>query len=612
MSASDRPRSPLTAESWQQIEALFLEALELPRDERETFLDRACAGRDELRGEVTAMLDTEERGTRLAIEVRLAPTDEASGSLTGTRLGPYRLDRLLGRGGMGEVYLAERADDQYLQKVAIKVVRPGYAAAEILVRLRVERQILARLQHPNIATLLDGGISDAGRPYLVMQYVDGLPITDYCETHGLSIRERLALFATVCRAVQFAHANLIVHRDLKPSNLLVTRDGQAKLLDFGIAKLVDPEADTADGLTRPELRLMTPERAAPEQLRGEPITTATDVYALGVLLCELLTGRGPYHFPTSDPRAVEQVLASTRPTRPSTAVETDSLRRQLAGDVDRITLMALRQEPERRYASAGQLAEDIDRYLAGRPVLAHADTLAYRASKFVRRNPIAVSAGAVLTAVVLGFGVVTAIQNRAVIQQRTAALEAQATAERREREAENVLEFLVGMFELPDLGSAQGLTMTAKDILANGSERAEQEFIEQPLTQAQLLTAVGRVHEALGSWDDAGLMLERALEMQRDHGAAPRDVSATLHHLATLRAGTRDCDAAVPLYVESLELGRRSAGTDELRLARTKLGLATCLWAASRLDEAVRLYEEAMHALRDARRRQTPQRSSGR
>ena len=278
---------------------------------------------------------------------------------------------------MGEVYLGQRADAQYRQEVAIKVVRPGLQAAEILTRFRAERQILARLDHPNIATLLDGGVTAAERPYLVMQYVDGVPITEHCDSERLSIDARLKLFVTVCRAVQFAHTNLIVHRDLKPSNILVTAEGEPKLLDFGIAKLLDPGAlGITQAATREASRLLTPERAAPEQLRGEPVTTATDVYALGVIIYELLTGRLPFYFKGEGAREIERVITTTEPTRPSllfnrsTSREPDSeavlaelsaargsrperLKRLLSGDLERIVLMALRKEPERRYASAG-------------------------------------------------------------------------------------------------------------------------------------------------------------------------------------------------------------------------------------------------------------------
>ena len=360
------------------------------------------------------------------------PADPNAHDLSGIPVGPYRLIREIGSGGMGTVFLAVRNDDAFQRRVAIKVLRRGMDTDAIVRRFRHERQILASLQHPYIAGLLDGGSTSDGLPYFAMEYVQGQNISDFCEARKLDTTARLELFRKVCAAVQYAHQNLIIHRDIKPANVLVTSDGTPKLLDFGIAKLVNPEvggqtlAPTAAGL-----QLMTPDYASPEQVRGETVTTATDVYSLGVLLYELLTGRRPYELTSRSLADVAHVICHAEPERPSTAVtqpvrgatspHTDRLRRRLAGDLDNIALKALSKEPDRRYASVDQFSEDVRRHLAGLPVIARKDTVGYRAAKFVRRNKGVVAAGAA-TLIVLIAGVVgTTWQARVASRERARA-----------------------------------------------------------------------------------------------------------------------------------------------------------------------------------------------
>ena len=398
----------MSPERWQRIDGLFDEALDLPPAERGPFLDRSCAGEPDVREELEALLDACERASdflgqpphTLAGEVvgPLFGTAEAETHLApGQAVGPYRIVEPIGRGGMGVVYLAERADGHFRKRVALKVVKRGMDTDEIVGRFRHERQILARLEHPNVARLLDGGVTEDGRPYFVMECVDGEPLDAYCDRLRLSVRERLKRFMDVLEAVAYAHRNLVVHRDLKPSNILVTQKGEVKLLDFGIAKLLNPaEAGRLDTdgaaqtvpLTEAHTRRLTPDYAAPEQVRGEPPTTATDVYALGVILYALLAGRRPYDFPTGMLSEIERTICERVPRRPSTApfhphparTSADDasltpeaiaeqratlpkkLRRTLAGDLDAIVLKALRKEPERRYASAADLLDDLRRY----------------------------------------------------------------------------------------------------------------------------------------------------------------------------------------------------------------------------------------------------------
>jgi serine/threonine protein kinase len=404
----------MTPERWRKIEEIFQTVIEQPPDERRSMLTQYCGADAELRRELEALLAQDETDEFLQSPIKDAAkslTRPSEDDLIGQRIGPYHILELLGQGGMGLVYLAERADAEYYRQVALKVIRRGMDTRFALNRFRHERQILATLDHPNIARMLDGGTTEDGRPYFVMEYIIGRPLTEYCDAHRLSINDRLRLFLPVCAAVQHAHQKLIVHRDLKPSNILVTStegrgegkgDGKEagipKLLDFGIAKLLDPGlSPIAITRTMTSLRMMTPHYASPEQVRGEPITTASDIYSLGVSLYELLTGERPHRFETYTPAEIERVICETAVERPSVAAQrtngpTTRLRKQLTGDLDNIVLMAMRKEPARRYQSVEQFAEDIRRYLEGRPISARRESLVYRADKFVRRNKIGVAA----------------------------------------------------------------------------------------------------------------------------------------------------------------------------------------------------------------------------
>lgn len=415
----------MTPGRWAQIRQIFDAALERTSDERIAYLGRACAGDDDLRHQVEDLLSSHSQSDGFLAETadnlhhhRPTGGDNSGDHPEGYRVGSYQLLRCIGRGGMGSVWVAARVDHEYEKKVAIKIVKRGMDSREILRRFRVERQVLAGLDHPNIARLIDGGSTPDGLPYLVMEYVDGTPIDAYCESHHSSITERLQLFRKVCGAVQYAHQNLVVHRDIKMGNILVTADGTPKLLDFGIAKLIRSELMEAQ--TQLDQRPMTPDYASPEQVRGEPITTATDVYSLGVLLYRLITGRSPYQMTVRSLAAIQKAICEDEPRRPSTVILTDAtttiaqetqkleetpesrdkarkrLRKKLAGDLDMIVLKALRKEPQRRYASVEQFSEDIRRYLEGRPVIARSDTFGYRFTKFLRRNTAGVAATAAI------------------------------------------------------------------------------------------------------------------------------------------------------------------------------------------------------------------------
>lgn len=412
----------MDAARWQQVKTLLGEALDLPRADRATFLDRACAGDASLRAEVDSLLAANDDADGFLETSPVVPVSglvdaAAPPSRIGLRVGAYAIVEEIASGGMGEVYRAVRADDQFRKQVAVKLLRPGLDAAFVLDRFRAERQILASLDHPNIARLIDGGVSGDGVPYFVMELIDGVPIDGYCETQRLSVAARIELFRAVCEAVHYAHQRLVVHRDIKPSNILVAADGTPKLLDFGIARLVDEgESAPTAPRTMTEFRALTPEYASPEQIRGEPVTTASDVYSLGVLLYRLIAGRSPYRADASRPLDLAREILEQDPQRPSVAVgenateESRRLRRRLRGDLDTIVLHALRKDPARRYASAERLAEDLRRHLSGLPVQARPDTWTYRSAKFLRRHAVAVAATVLVFASLVG-GIVLALHS---------------------------------------------------------------------------------------------------------------------------------------------------------------------------------------------------------
>lgn len=421
----------MTPEEWHKIKEVLQNALEIDPQVRSNFLDSACAGETFVRTEVEELLRSHDEDRVFLEQPAMIDASDlahaaASASWTGKRLGPYQILEQIGEGGMGAVYRAVRADGMYDKQVAIKLIRGGFSSGFFISRFKNERQILAALEHPNIARLLDGGINDEGVPYLVLEFIAGTPIDEYCDRHDLSIPDRLKLFRTVCSAVQYAHQNLVVHRDLKPGNILVNEDGGPKLLDFGVAKIICPHhEETGADRTLTVMRLMTPDFASPEQVRGDPITTSSDIYSLGVILYVLLTGRRPYRMSGTAPHEIIKAVCDTDPEKPSTAVtriekseqappadpdpatqtlssptpvsRREKLRRALTGDLDNIVLKALRKEPERRYATVEQFSEDVRRHLENLPVIARKDTPAYRASKFILRHKTGVATTAVIS-----------------------------------------------------------------------------------------------------------------------------------------------------------------------------------------------------------------------
>lgn len=601
----------VTPDQWQKLRRLFESALERDPAQRASYLEEVCAADSELRGQIEALLKSHEEEDDF-LEAVAVPLDLLSGDYSefaeGDFIGPYCVLREIGHGGMGTVFLAARADDQYSKQVAIKVVKRGMDSTEIVNRFKQERQILANLEHPNIARLLDGGTTDSGLPYLVMEYVDGTAIDDYCDTRKLSTLERLNLFRVICAAVHYAHQNLVVHRDLKTSNILVTADGVPKLLDFGISKVLD---SAVVGATATVLRVMTPEYASPEQARGGPVTTATDCYSLGVILYELLTGHRPYRVDRLSLVEMERVICESQPRKPSTAVSRneeiitgdgavlitpqlvsearadtpDRLQKRLTGDLDNIVLMALQKEPARRYASVQQFSEDIRRHLEGMPVSARKDTLGYRAGKFVRRHKTG-TAAAVLTLLILLGGIIATTR-----EARIARMERER-AERRFNQvrtlAHSVLfDYHDAIAELP--GSTPLRQRLVKDALLYLDSLAKESGNDVSL-QRELATAyqkvgdiqgnpyesnLGDIDGAMRSYQTSFSLREALAKSNPDSVDIKRELADSCDRIGDMLELTHDMNGALGSYNKALSIreslySRKPSNADIVReLARS-------------------------------------------
>ncbi|HEX4952674.1 MAG TPA: serine/threonine-protein kinase [Thermoanaerobaculia bacterium] len=592
----------MAAERWHQIERIFAEVGALPAKERADRLARRCGNDEDLRREVESLLAADVAGGDFLEQPVLAVSPPPPPSAVGRRFGPYSVERQLGEGGMSTVYLAERADEEYRQQVAIKVFAYGTERADLRERFRAERQILASLDHPNIARLLDGGTTEDGLPYLVMEYVDGVPISRFCDERRLSVGERIDLFRQVCAAVQYAHQNLVVHRDIKPSNILVTADGVPHLLDFGIAKLLGGSAlPRAAAETTTGQRLMTPPYASPEQVEGRPVTTASDVYSLGVLLYVLLTGRLPYRFDGERVGAIEQAVVEQQPERPSSAIGPRKLARQVAGDLDNIVLMALRKEPGRRYASVGLLSEDLRRHRAGLPVLARPATVGYRVGKFVRRHRLGVGVAALLALVILGLAATMSVQAVRLARQRD-----QIQSER--DKAVEVAEFLEEIFSAADPSQARGETVTAREVLERGAFLVTNEPAGQPEVQAALTATIGRVYVGLGLYDRAQPLLERSLAVrQRVFGTSHLEVAESLFALGELHLGRGELSRAAASFRQSLAMRERLLGPSDPAVADSLNGLGIVLVAQAKFDTAEPLLRRALAINRERRGESHPE-----
>jgi eukaryotic-like serine/threonine-protein kinase len=581
----------MTREQWQSVRRVLEHALELDPAERARYLDKACGGDADLRGEVESLLHADEQATRAFLtgkaidHVELTSDLGAPDTLQGRRIGPYQVLEEIGHGGMGTVYRAVRADDQFSQQVAIKVVRGGLSDQLAIQRFKAERQILADLDHANIARLLDGGATEDGRPYVVMEYIQGVPIDEFACTRRLNVREKLKLFRTVCSAVAFAHQRLVIHRDIKPANILVT-EGDPKLLDFGIAKILDPDqqAEGGEATVPPEatvtmVRLMTPEYASPEQIRGEPVTTGTDVYSLGVVLYTLLTGRRPYGVTAKTAHDMVQAVLETAPEKPSTA------NRRLRGDLDNIVLKALRKEPERRYASVEQFSEDIRRHLEGLPVSARPDTLAYRGSKFVRRHKWAVMAAGLAVLALLG-GMAATLREAYIAEAE------RARAEQRFNDVRQLANSM--LFEVHDaIANLPGATPARKVLVDRATQyldKLAKEAKGDLSLQRELAAAYERVGDVQGGFrssnlgDTAGFIAnyqkalairEAVLRGDPENAETQRELLRTHGRLSDALMASGDMNGAVSQLKQLLPIAEKlSAADPNNRANRRNLALA--------------------------------------
>jgi serine/threonine protein kinase/tetratricopeptide (TPR) repeat protein len=600
---------------WQQIQSLFEQLADMDGPGRSAHLDKSCGDDLDLRISVESLLSLDgAREDALLNAVGAAAEsllDDHRDRLIGTRIGPYRVVSILGHGGMSTVYRGERDDSQYHQTVAIKVLQHASVHPRLRSRLHSERHILATLDNPSIARLIDSGDLEDGTPYLVMEFVDGEAIDVYCDARTLFVRERIELFIAVCGAVQYAHRNLIVHRDIKASNIFVTDEGAPKLLDFGIAKLLAPESLSHTlPVTRLQERILTPENAAPEQVLGRPITTATDTYALGVLLYLLLTGRSPYRLLSYSQLQLERAICMDDPTRPSQMVvaklngETDidrsrisdrrglspqRLRARLSGDLDAIVSMAMRKEPDKRYPSVEALADDLRRHLMGQPVQARQGDRRYNAVKFLRRNLLAVvSAAAVFLGLVLIAGV-TLWQNHRI------GLARDATAEERDR-AQQVSAFMVDVFSKADPFNAQGISSTAQELLDRGAEKIKGNANLQPEVRAQLLESIGLAYRRQGLYERAIPLFEQAVVIRRSANPTDRrNLAAALANLAQALTDAGSFGSAEAYIQQALSLSQAGDGPPTAATADILFQYGHFLLnAKSDPERASKLFSEAL------------------
>jgi eukaryotic-like serine/threonine-protein kinase len=610
------------AARWDRGQAIFHAALDKAETDRRVFLETECTGDPQLLAEVRALLEQDERGHPVLDESLAGLAHEVlDGSVPLLRtVGPYRVLRVLGQGGMGVVYLAERAELRH--RVAIKVLRDAALSLARRERFEREQQTLAQLNHPSIARLYDADVLPDGTPYFVMEYVEGVPLTQYCQAHGASLTERLRLFREVCEAVQHAHRQAIIHRDLKPSNILVAdpTEGAAsagkgsapdsapreqptagrpvvKLLDFGIAKQLE-SLDTASAQTQTGLRLMTPAYGAPEQLRGEPVGVYTDVYALGVILYELLTGVLPYDVTGLTPAQLEARLLESGPVSPSTRVartaETPSTAarapapgRAAWADLDVLCLTAMHRDPQRRYATVEALLRDVDHFLRGEPLEARPDTVGYRLGKFVRRNRRRVAGAALVAAALSSLTIFHTVQLRE--ERDRAQLEAQ--------KAEQVSEYLIGLFEASDPLGLESDSLDLRTLLERGEVRAE-ELVRQPELQAQMLDVLGRIHTRLSNYERAETLLDRALAVRRHLDPNGLDVAQTLANLGSLYRFQGRLDAAEDALRESLAIREGRLPPQHSAIAATLDALGVVLNQKGAYEDAEALLRLALNMRR--------------
>ena len=578
---------------WNNIKNLFSEALEHPQGERESFVKENSNSNKKLFDGVMRMLSVENSQGENIAEAVSSQVDnlieDKYGINIDDELGYYQIKSQIGQGGMGRIFLAERVDQEYQSKVAIKVMEGHSVNEQTIQRFQIERQILANLSHPNIAGLIDGGTTKNGLPYIVMEYIEGKPIIEFCETNRLNLRSRLELFMQVCSAVEYAHQNFVVHRDIKPNNVLVTDSGEVKLLDFGIAKLlIDDRKQENLNLTHQDIRLLTLTSASPEQINGQKITTRTDVYGLGALLYHLLTGEPLFNIESEIRIELEKAICDKTPRRPSSVIanKVSQLKtKQLVGDIDNITLKALQKNPQRRYSSALQFSEDIENYLNDYPVRARPDSLLYRLKKMVRRNRSMV--------MVASFAVVAFIGSITFYTIQLAKQIDVATIER--QKAEEVADFVLGLFEVSDPSNSKGEKISAKNLLDTGESRVDSELASQPVVQQKMWYVLGEIYYKLGDVERAEILLNKALnQQQKVLGKNNLEVAKTKLTLASLYQYSGSFQSAEPLFQEVLTIRKTLLGNEHIDVVESLDSLGFFEQTRGDYEKALAYYQKAI------------------
>ena len=644
---------------WTDIKTIFFKAVELDGNERELYLNTVCKT-PELKKEILTLIFAHDKSENFLEDsiIPYEPITDNSNLFIGKTFGKYKIDKLIARGGMGLVYLGLR-DDEVKQKAAVKIINPGVASGIVIKRFQNERQTLANLNHPNISRLLDGGITDDGIQFLVMEYIDGIPIDEYCDAKKLNIKDRLNLFLKVAAVVQYAHQNLVVHRDLKPSNILITQDGEPKLLDFGIAKILSSEGERFETVTQRGTWNLTPEYASPEQIKGETITTSSDVYSLGIVLYKLLTGHNPYKIKSAFHSDISKIITQSEPTKPSEIIyqtiayesETgkseinpqtisltregsiDKLHKKLIGDLDNIVSMAIRKEVNRRYSSVDHFADDIKRYLDDKPVSAHQDSFSYRSKKFIKRNKnILIPAAIIFIIINLGLA--------GILWQGYIAAEERDIAKFEADKSNRIKSFLLEMISSPD-PLKDGSEVKVIDVIKNASQKLSKELRDYPQIEAEIRTMLANTYQNLGVYDSAETELlkshlitrkifgnksvetagslkslaliyhykgdyEKAEKYYKESLAMLRSIETTpsfqtallLDAYGTFVADQGDMEKSEKLTEEALKIAESIKGSEDQEVALIKNNLATAYHSLNKLDEAEKLYNESLRVFR--------------
>ncbi len=607
---------------WDKIKSLFQQIVELPTDQQKTFLDKNCKDDPDLRKEIESLIEAHRKSETFLetppFQINEPETIENSrDKFAGIRIDKYLVEDKIGEGGMSVVYSASRVDEQFKRRVAIKFIKRGMETDEIIKRFKIEQQTLAALNHPFIARIIDGGTAENGLPYFVMELIEGERIEKYCQNKGLSITEKLKLFQKVCSAIQYAHQNLVVHRDIKPGNIFVTADGTPKLLDFGIAKLLDSSSEQAN-LTRTGLRIMTLEYASPEQLMGKQITTATDVYSLGVVLYELLTGYFPYEFKNSLPSEVEKVVCTTEPEKPSTAVnrykkdeiskkntdrfyreeisKTDDknyekVKKRLSGDIDNIVLKAMQKEPERRYSSVEQFSEDIRRHLVGLPIIARKNSIGYRSKKFFERHR-AGTISALIISIVIILGVI------GVIYQAKVAANERDRAILEAKKSERINAFLQDILAAPN-PEVKGKDVKVVDVLKNASKKINKELSDDPEIKAAALYTIGTTYMGLGLYNNAEKYLKNSLNLsEKIYNTNDTQIAKVMEQLGANYQQKGNYTKADSLYKRALKIYKLKGGNITSDEAKALSDYGSSLHYQGKYVEAKKYQSEALNAFR--------------